>query len=164
MFPVGAALLLLFMKTSLAAAFLFLVALNIFAEPFSDLTFDAASKKAGQTGKIVLVDFYTTWCAPCKLLEKNTLTDAEVIKVLEQKTVALRLDAEKETNLAKLYKIDTYPSVLLVKPDGTELDRLVGYRDAKTFLADFNASLSGRDSLTRAKEELTAAGTNDPMA
>jgi thioredoxin-related protein len=164
MFPAKAALLLLLMKTSLAAAFLFLLALNIFAEPFSDLTFDAASKKAGQTGKIVLVDFYTTWCAPCKLLEKNTLTDAEVIKVLEQKTVALRLDAEKETNLAKLYKIEAYPSVLLIKPDGTELDRLVGYRDAKTFLADFNASLSGRDSLTRAKEELTAAGTNDPMA
>ena len=140
------------------------MALNMSAEPFSDLSFDAASQKAGQAGKIVLVDFYTTWCGPCKMLDKNTWTDADVIKLLEDKTVALRLDTEKETSLAKRYKIEAYPSVLLIKPDGTELDRLVGYRDAKAFIADFNASVSGKDSVTRAKEALMAAGINDPMA
>jgi thiol-disulfide isomerase/thioredoxin len=152
------------MKTRLVSAGLCLAALNLFAEPFSDLSFDAASKRAEQMGKIVLVDFYTTWCGPCKMLDKTTWTDAEVIKLLQQKAVALRLDAEIETNLATRYKIEAYPSVLLIKPDGTELDRLVGYRDAKTFMADFNAALSGKDSVTRAKEALTAAGTNDPMA
>ena len=88
------------MKTRLVSAWLCLAALNMFAEPFSDLSFEAASKEAGQMGKIVLVDFYTTWCGPCKMLDKTTWTDAEVIKLLKQKTVALRLDAEKETNLS----------------------------------------------------------------
>jgi thiol-disulfide isomerase/thioredoxin len=152
------------MKPLLVSAFVCLTALNIFADPFSDLSFEAASKQAAQTGKIVLVDFYTTWCGPCKMLDKNTWIDADVIKLLEQKTVALRIDAEKETKLAERYKIEAYPSVLLIKPDGTELDRLVGYRDAKTFMADFNATLGGKDSLARAQEKLTAAGTNDPMA
>jgi thiol-disulfide isomerase/thioredoxin len=152
------------MKTRWVSAWLCLAALNLFAELFSDLSFDAASQKAGQTGKIVLVDFYTTWCGPCKMLDKNTWTDAGVINLLQQKAVALRLDAEIETNLATRYKINAYPSVLLIKPDGTELDRLVGYRDPKTFMADFNAALSGKDSVTRAKEALTAAGTNNPMA
>jgi thiol-disulfide isomerase/thioredoxin len=152
------------MKTRLVSAWLCLAALNMFAEPFSDLSFDAASKKARQMGKIVLVDFYTTWCGPCKMLDKTTWTDVEVIKLLKQKTVALRLDAEIETNLAAHYKIEAYPSVLLIKPDGTELDRLVGYRDAKTFIADFNAALSGKNSVARAKEALTVAGTNNPMA
>ena len=152
------------MKSPLAAIFVCLAALSLFAEPFSNLSFDAASKQAGQTGKLVLVDFYTTWCGPCKLLDKTTWTDAAVIKLLGQKTVALRIDAEKETELAKRYKIDAYPSVLLIKPDGTELDRLIGYRDAKTFIADFSAALNGKDSITRSKEALIAAGTNDPMA
>ena len=138
--------------------------MTVFAEPFSELGFDAASKKAAQTGKIVLVDFYTTWCAPCRLLDKRTWTDAEVIKVLREKTVALRMDAEKETELAKRYAIEAYPTVLLLKPDGTELDRLVGYRDPKTFLADFDAALKGRDAATRAQEKRPSAGTNDPMA
>jgi thiol-disulfide isomerase/thioredoxin len=137
---------------------------SLAAAPFSDLSFEAASKLAGQTGKIVLVDFYTTWCGPCKLLDKTTWTDAAVIQLLEQKTVALRIDAEKEAALSARYKIEAYPSVLLIKPDGTEIDRLVGYRAPTAFLADFNAALGGKDSISRAREKLTAAGTNDPSA
>jgi thiol-disulfide isomerase/thioredoxin len=152
------------MKIPFMAAWLCAVTSSLVAAPFSDLSFEAASKQAGQTGKIVLVDFYTTWCGPCKLLDKNTWTDAAVIQLLEQKTVALRIDAEKETDLAKRYKIAAYPSVLLIKPDGAEIDRLVGYREPKAFMEDFNAALGGKDSISRAKDKLTAAGTNDASA
>ena len=148
----------------LIAASLGLMSSNLLAAPFSDLTFDAASKEAAKSGKIVLVDFYTTWCGPCKMLDKNTWTDPGVVKLLSEKTIALRLDAEKETALARKYKIEAYPSVLLIKPDGTEIDRLVGYRDPKSFTADFNATLAGRDSIARAEEKVTQAGTNDPSA
>jgi hypothetical protein len=98
------------------------------------------------------------------MLDKNTWTDAAVIQLLEQKTVALRIDAEKEAALSKRYRIEAYPSVLLIKPDGTEIDRLVGYREPKAFLADFSAALGGKDSISRAREKLMAAGTNDPSA
>jgi thiol:disulfide interchange protein len=131
-------------KTSFMAAWLCAVASSPGAAPFSDLSFQAASKQASQSGKLVLVDFYTTWCGPCKLLDKNTWTDPAVIQLLEQKTVALRIDAEKEAALAQHYKILAYPSVLLIKPDGTEIDRLVGYREPKAFIDDFNAALGGR--------------------
>jgi hypothetical protein len=98
------------------------------------------------------------------MLDKTTWTDAAVIQLLEQKTVALRLDAEKEAALSKRYKIAAYPSVLLLKPDGTEIDRLVGYKEPKAFMEDFNAALQGKDSIARARDQLTAAGTNDPSA
>jgi len=137
---------------------------GLFAAPFSDLSFDAASKEAARSGKIVLVDFYTTWCGPCKMLDKNTWTDAEVMQLLKEKTVSLRIDAEKETALAKRYKIGAYPSVLLIKPDGTEIDRLVGYREPGIFVADFHAALAGKDSVSRAHDALMAAGTNDASA
>jgi hypothetical protein len=61
------------------------------------------------------------------------------------------------------YKIDAYPTILLLKPDGTQVDRLVGYREPKAFLADFSAALSGKDSVVRAVEAVKQAGTNDPM-
>jgi thiol-disulfide isomerase/thioredoxin len=150
--------------TPFLTAFLCAVTSSVLAAPFSDLSFDAASRQAAQTGKIVLVDFYTTWCGPCKLLDKNTWTDAAVIELLEQKTVALRIDAEKEAALSKRFKIEAYPSVLLLKPDGTEIDRLVGYKEPKAFIEDFSAALGGKDSISRAKDKLTAAGTNDPSA
>src|ERR1035438_4304758 len=87
-------------KTHLVFAWLCLTALNICAVPFTDLSFDAASQKAAHTGKIVLVDFYTTWYGPCQLMDKRTWTDADVIKLLQQKTIALRIDAEKQSDLA----------------------------------------------------------------
>ncbi|MGP8201941.1 MAG: thioredoxin family protein [Limisphaerales bacterium] len=152
------------MKTLLTVVWLGAAMSGLCAAPFSDLSFEAASKEAARSGKIVLVDFYTTWCGPCKMLDKNTWTDAEVIQLLKEKTVALRIDAEKETALAKRYKIEAYPSVLLIKPDGTEIDRLVGYREPGIFVADFHAALAGKDSVSRAQDALMAAGTNDANA
>jgi len=152
------------MKSPFLTAWLCAVTSSLVAAPFSDLSFEAASKQAAQTDKIVLVDFYTTWCGPCKLLDKKTWTDAAVIRLLEQKTVALRIDAEKEAALSKRYKIEAYPSVLLIKPDGTEIDRLVGYCEPTTFIENFNAALNGKDSISRAKDKLMAVGTNDPSA
>lgn len=151
-------------KSPLTVVCLCMAASNLAAAPFSDLSFEAASKEAAKSGKIVLVDFYTTWCSPCKMLDKTTWTDVKVIQLLEQKTVALRIDAEKETALAAHYKIQAYPSVLLIKPDGTEIDRIVGYEPPGQFMDDFNAALSGKDSISRARDKLVAAGTNDPMA
>ncbi|MDB6056942.1 MAG: polymerase, sigma-24 subunit, subfamily [Verrucomicrobiales bacterium] len=152
------------MKKLLLAIGLCLAAVRVFATPFSDLSFDAASKKAAETGKIVFVDFYTTWCGPCRLLDKTTWTNAEVMKLLKDKTVAIRLDAEKENKLASHYKIEAYPSMLLIKADGTEMDRLVGYRNAENFMTDFNAALKGRDAATKAKTESSAAKTNNPVS
>ena len=152
------------MKMPFLAAWFCAVTSSLVAAPFSDLSFEAASKLAAQTGKIVLVDFYTTWCGPCKMLDKTTWTDPAVIQLLEQKTVALRIDVDKEVALSKRYKIEAYPSVLLIKPDGTEIDRLVGYREPKAFMADFNAALAGKDSISRARDQLMDAGTNDPSA
>ena len=145
-------------------AWLYLTALNVFAELFSPLSFDEASQKAAQAGKIVFVDFYTTWCGPCRLMDKTTWTNDEVIRLLQEKTVPIQVDAEKETKLAERYHIEGYPTMLLLKPEGTELDRFLGYRDAKTFLADFNGALKGRDPAVKAKDKQTSLGTNDPMA
>ena len=139
----------------------FALAMNMFARPFSDLSFEAACQNAQQGDKIVFVDFFTTWCAPCRLLDIRTWPDPQVITLLEEKTVALRLDAEQQTNLAKRYKIEAYPTMLLLKPDGTELNRLVGFREPKTFLTDFKAALA--DPLPEVKQSATPIGTNDPM-
>lgn len=134
-----------------------------FAEgPFQDLTYEAALKAAEKEKKIIVIDFYTTWCGPCKMLDKTTWKDDDVVAWFKKKAVGLKIDAEKEKALAKKFKINSYPTIILLKPDGKEIDRITGYRDAKQFLADVNASLSGNDSLSRAKAEADE-NPNDPM-
>ncbi|MBX3737924.1 MAG: thioredoxin family protein [Candidatus Didemnitutus sp.] len=127
------------------------------AKFFVNAPFGAACETAAAEHKIVFIDFYTTWCGPCKMLDESTWTDPTVVALLTEKTVALKIDAEKERALAKRYKVDSYPTLLLLKPDGTEIDRLVGYREAAKFIEEFNAGLAGKSALARAREAIVNA-------
>jgi thiol-disulfide isomerase/thioredoxin len=131
---------------------------------FRDLSLDKARQAASDGGKkFVLVDFYTVWCGPCKKLDETTWKDQGVRDWLAKEAVSLKVDAEKNEALAEKYRVNVYPTVLLLRPDGTEIDRLVGYRDAKTFLSDAGEALAGNDSLSRARKKLEGANANDPM-
>jgi thiol-disulfide isomerase/thioredoxin len=133
--------------------------------PFRDLPLDRARQAATDGGKrLVLVDFYTVWCGPCKKLDETTWKDKQVRDWLSSEAICLKVDAEKDIPLAEKYRINAYPTVLLLRPDGAEIDRLVGYRDAKTFLADAREALAGNDSLTRARKKLEGANANNPSS
>lgn len=131
---------------------------------FVSVGLDEACRQAEQQGKLVFIDFYTTWCVPCKILERTTFVDEAVIKWMQENTVALKLDAEKETRLADRYRIASYPTLLFLKPDGEEVGRVEGAGSAEEFLREAARIREGKDPLTRAKEELAAAGPNDPIA
>lgn len=129
------------------------------AVPFRPLGFDAAAQAAAAEGKLVFIDFFTTWCEPCKRLDATTWSDTAVAGLLGEKTVPLKLDAEKELDLAMRFKIEAYPTLLLLKPDGTEVDRLIGFREAPKFIEEFNAALAGKNSLARAQEAVATTNT-----
>jgi len=112
--------------------------------PFQDLTFAQALERAKEQNKVVFVDFFTTWCGPCKALDKTTWKDQRVIGWLGEKTVALKVDAEASAQLATDYRINAYPTLLFVRPDGSQVGRIVGYRNAEDFLADAADLLAGK--------------------
>jgi thiol-disulfide isomerase/thioredoxin len=129
------------------------------AVPFRPLSLEDAEKAAATEGKLVFIDFYTTWCGPCKMLDEQTWTDAKVGNLIGEKAVALKLDAEKEgTAAAKRYKIDAYPTLLLLKADGSEVDRIVGFREPPAFTQEFRQLLalaqSGKSALAAAREQV----------
>ncbi len=127
--------------------------------PFRSITFDAAQQAAASEGKLIFIDFYTTWCEPCKRLDATTWTDAAVGKLVGDKAVALKIDAEKEgRELAKRYKVDAYPTLLLLKADGTLVDRMVGFMEPKPFREAFTLALAGKTTLARAVDAVAAKG------
>lgn len=86
------------------------------AVPTSDLT--AAMASPG----LVVVDFFATWCGPCKAM-KPTVEEAE--KTFAGKVKFVAVDIDQQAGLAKDYKVEAVPTFVILK-DGKVLDSKVG--------------------------------------
>jgi thiol:disulfide interchange protein len=62
--------------------------------------FESGYEKAAKEGKILLVDAYTDWCGWCKVMDRNTYTNAQIIETLNANFVAVKFNPEK----AKTFK------------------------------------------------------------
>lgn len=102
---------------------------------FHKMTFQRASRKARTQNKLVMIDFYTTWCGPCKKLDKTTWKDREVKAWLSKHTVAIKIDCDKNKKLPEQFAVQGYPTMVFTTSDGAEVGRMVGYRDPASFLA-----------------------------
>jgi thioredoxin 1 len=82
--------------------------------------------------KLTMVDFYTTWCGPCKLMapdvQKLKKTNAEMVNVLQ-------IDAEAQVEIAGKYSISAYPTLMFFKK-GQVIQTLVGARNYSELLEE----------------------------
>jgi len=87
-------------------------ALEVFEDNFEDEI---------DTDKVVLVDFYATWCGPCKKLSpiiEEVATEHDEIKLI-------KVDVDQNPNLSQQFSITAMPTLVVIK-NGEEVDRSVG--------------------------------------
>ena len=93
--------------------------------------------KAIAAGGITMVDFWASWCGPCRML-------APVIDDLagkyEGKAVIGKVNVDDEQALAMQYGVMSIPTVIFFK-DGKELDRKVGVMPAEAYTAILDANI-----------------------
>lgn len=83
----------------------------------------------------VFMDFYTDWCPPCKKLNAVTFKDAAVIEYFKKENyVLIKVNPEKDQVAESTFKVYSYPTLIVFNPDGTELDRMLGYKDPKELI------------------------------
>ena len=103
--------------------------LPLFAQTnFQELSLEKALEKAKSENKMVFVDCYTSWCGPCKIMAKEILPLEEVGDFLNERFVCVKYDMEKGEGpeIAKKYKVDAYPTFLLLNADGSLINPIVG--------------------------------------
>lgn len=127
----------------------------------------AAFARARALHRDVVIDMYADWCIECHHLDQTTYRDAQVVE-WSRSQIFLKQNAEKEgTPLADRFRVDAYPTILYLDPDGNLVGCINGYLPGPQFLAvlqrfaqearTLDASLEGTMTAADPKLQLRAA-------
>ena len=93
------------------------------------LTVDNFNDVALNSEKPVLIDFYATWCGPCKMMAPII----EEIANTRDDVVVCKVDVDEEGAIANAYDIHSIPTLILLK-NGKPAGKIVGYRPIEDIL------------------------------
>ena len=127
------------------------------AVKWTDESYEQMMARAKQENKYVFIDFFATWCGPCKRMDEVTFTDAKVQELLNS-MIAADWDAEKEpwNAVAKRYKVSAYPTLLVIGPDGKEVDRHLGFLEPAAFIETIDGYRRGVGTIAALEKQLSA--------
>lgn len=105
-------------------------------EGFFTNEIDGAIKKAKDENKLLLIDFYGTWCPPCRELDEYVFVDPQFMDAA-QNFIKLRVDSDLKVSWPWMerYKIQGYPTLVVVEPKSLdEIGRIVGFHPTSTIV------------------------------
>ena len=123
------------------------------AQKIKWMSMDDALAAQAKNPKKIFVDMYTNWCGPCKLLDKNTFSNKDVISYINEHYYAVKFNAEGKESIvfedftytnpnyregrrgrnathffADALKLQGYPSLVFFESDGSLIQAVPGYK------------------------------------
>lgn len=125
------------------------------------ISFEELQKKQKQSPRKVMVDVYTEWCGPCKMLDRYTFADKKVADFVNENYYAVKFNAQHENKisykgkqfanpnydpkkgqkrrnatheLARQFGIRSYPTVMFLDEDLKIIQKVPGFRKADQFM------------------------------
>lgn len=126
--------------------------------------YDAARKESSEKGKPLFLEFSTEDCFHCRRLEAGPLKETEVVNLLNDRFIPLKVDAARSPKLVQALKIQAYPTMIVAGADGKIIGFLEGYLDAKPLEENLKRTLAVQtpDWMARDFQEASkAVGTGD---
>ncbi len=126
------------------------------AQKINWMTMDEALAAQQEEPKKIFMDVYTTWCGPCKMLDKNTFANPMVASYINENYYPVKFNAEgtetvnylgntytnprhdpkrkgrnSQHELAQALKLQGYPSMVFFDEQGNYIQPIVGYHTPK---------------------------------
>ncbi|MBN1997735.1 DUF255 domain-containing protein [candidate division KSB1 bacterium] len=119
---------------------------QVFAADVKWHSFDQGLEMAKKQGKTVLVDFYTSWCHWCKVMDEKTFNDKKIAEELSEKFITVRLNAENRNEsvtyqgrtfnnaqFTQAFGVTGFPSLAFLDSEGNPITIIPGYIPAEEF-------------------------------
>lgn len=106
--------------------------------------------------RLILLHFYTDWCGPCRQLDRDVFPQSEVTRSMSNNYVAVRVNGDRYKDFTTYYRVDRYPTDVIVDPNGREVFRSSTPRDARRYVqvldgvaADYRSAVLGAAGAAR---------------
>jgi len=120
--------------------------------------YDTARKEAIEKNLPLFLDFGTEDCVHCRRMHQTVFRETVVIKLLNERFIPLKVDANREPRLTQTLRIQAYPTMILASNDGKILAWVEGYIETNRLLEHLQRSANiqtpdwmGRDYQEAAK-------------
>ncbi|MBC2716790.1 MAG: DUF255 domain-containing protein [Desulfobacteraceae bacterium] len=90
-------------------------------------SYETGIKMIQDQNKKGFLHFYTDWCTYCKIMNNQTFSDSKIIEYLNNNFVAIRVNAEKQKNVAKKYGVNRFPNTWFIAEDSSSLSSQPGF-------------------------------------
>lgn len=135
---------------------LFITTATLSAQKINWITMDEALAAQQKEPKKIFMDVYTSWCGPCKLLDKKTFANKEVAQFINDNYYAVKFNAEgteeityldnvytnpnhdpnrkgrnSQHEFARALKVRGYPSMVFFDENGEYIQPITGYHTPK---------------------------------
>lgn len=110
------------------------------------VSFNEGLARAMKEHKPVVIDFYTSWCKWCKVMDEKTFSKPEIASYLGEHFVSIRINAENSTDrltyegktytpveLTRHFRVNGFPSLAYLDREGKLITVVPGFVPPETF-------------------------------
>ena len=97
-------------------------------------TYAQGRELAKNQNKHIFLYFHADWCTYCRKLKKTTFQDKTVLKYLKKNFISIKVDTDKNQEMATQWNVKGLPTLWFLKPDRSKISNIPGYVDKKQFL------------------------------
>jgi thioredoxin 1 len=103
---------------------------------FIDGSLATALKRAKSESKVIFIDFYATWCAPCIKMQEQVFTSSTVASYFNWNFINLKIDTDhQELDLVRKMQIGAVPALTFIDQDGKLIYMSLGFKNPEDLMA-----------------------------